>query len=290
MRINWQGVSAAAALALIFGFYGWQIWKIPVQPKHQPHYQHSRDSAEKTIGPKSAEERTADYTEALADYTEALVFVTFLLAVVSSVQIGFLIRADRTARVAADAAHRSAGVAEKALDQTSAPYLDVTATPKAIIHRFPGGGISAEFMDKTVSAEYVIHNYGQSPAIILEIYQSCIRSAGLPSEISFPPPQSNLQKTYVVGGMKESGPFPIGYPTGGVDSLDGNEATWIGLQIRYRDVFRNRTSRPIAPPIIRIARHSPPMAAQNTTTAASLRAMNLKLQRREMNSAPAAIT
>ncbi len=141
---------------------------------------------------------------------------------------------------AADGAHRSADVAEKALDQASAPYIDVVATPKAVIHRLIGGGIHADFMDRHVFAEYTIHNYGQSPAIILEIYHFCIRSAGLPSEISFPPPQSNLKTTPTVGGMKESIPFPIGYPTGGINSLDGNEAIWIGHQIRYRDVFRNQ--------------------------------------------------
>jgi hypothetical protein len=142
---------------------------------------------------------------------------------------------------AADGAHRSADVAERALDQTSAPYLDVTATPSGVIHRFPGDGTSIQFMDRGVFAEYTIHNYGQSPAIVLEIYQCCIRSPGLPSTISFPPPQSNLRKTYVIGGMKASTtPLTIGYPTDGIDNLESGPPIWITLQIRYRDVFRNQ--------------------------------------------------
>jgi hypothetical protein len=233
-------IVSIALLAFFLAFLPRQAWVITVQPKRETNPERSQDSAEKIIGPESVEERTADYTEALAGYTKALVVVTALLAGVSAVQIGFLIRADKTARRAADAAKSSADVAERALDQTSAPYLDVTATPRGVIHRFPGGGTSIQFMDRGVFAEYTIHNYGQSPAIVLEIYQCCIRSPGLPSTISFPPPHTNLLKTYVIGGMKASTPLTIGYPADGIDNLDSGYPIWISLQIRYRDVFRNQ--------------------------------------------------
>jgi hypothetical protein len=93
-------------------------------------------------------------------------------------------------------------------------------------------------------AEFVIHNYGNSPAIVLEIYQYCIRSRGMAELIPFPPPQSNLQQTLVVGGMKESQPLVMEFPMGGIpeDSKDGiaSEVIWVGFQLRYRDVFMNQ--------------------------------------------------
>ena len=232
MRSAWRRTVSIALLVLLVALFPWQLRVITVQPKREANPEHAGNKAENRSPPISAEDRIADYTEYLAAFT-------FLLAVVSSVQIWFLIRADKTARFTADAAKLSANVAERALEQTSAPYLDVTVTLKAVIHRFIGGGISAEFMT-TDFAEYVVHNYGSSPAIILETYQYCIRSRTIPEEIPFPLPQSNLLKVIIVGGMKESQPIPIGFPSGGIPDASTDEGVWVGFQIRYRDLFINQ--------------------------------------------------
>jgi hypothetical protein len=94
---------------------------------------------------------------------------------------------------AADGAHRSADVAERTLEQTYAPYLDIIITPKAIIHTFPGGGATAQCYGGSF-AEYTVINYGSSPAVVLEIYHGSIKGRGIPKTIEFPPPQSNLQR------------------------------------------------------------------------------------------------
>jgi hypothetical protein len=52
---------------------------------------------------------------------------TGLLALVSATQIAFLIKADKTARTAAEAAKKSAGVAERALIAGQRPFVSVTA-------------------------------------------------------------------------------------------------------------------------------------------------------------------
>lgn len=49
--------------------------------------------------------------ERIADWTEALALITLLLATISVVQIAFLIRADKTARISAQAANKAADAA-----------------------------------------------------------------------------------------------------------------------------------------------------------------------------------
>jgi hypothetical protein len=181
-------------------------------------------------------QRTAD--DPVAIFTAVLAGGTLALFGVAIIQIYFLTKADKTARISADAAKQSADVAERSLEQVSAPYLDVTITPKAAIHHLIGGAIVVDFMHD-IFAEYTLNNYGQSPAIVLEIYQYCVRMLGIPGEIPFPPLHTNLYQTFIVGGMKESQPLPINFPNGGISDL-GPELIWVGLQIRYRDVFRNQ--------------------------------------------------
>ncbi len=175
MKGAWRRTISIALLALFVALLPRQGWVITVQPKRETNPERPNNSPSEIVRPETPEERTADYTEALAYYTRALVIVTALLAVVSAIQIWFLIRADKTAKLTAVAAKQSADVAKAALEQTFAPYLDITVTPKAVISRFPGGGITTEFMTGDF-AEYVIHNYGNSPAIVFEIYQYCMIS------------------------------------------------------------------------------------------------------------------
>jgi hypothetical protein len=134
MRASWRGILAVASLALLVGFYGSQIWIVATQPKHQSYYRHAQSSTKDIIHPESAEERTADYTEALADYTKALAIVTAVLAVISLVQIFFLIRADRTARITADAARAAATEAGRAAD-IAAEQVAITRSGVATTER-----------------------------------------------------------------------------------------------------------------------------------------------------------
>jgi hypothetical protein len=166
---------------------------------------------------------------------------TVLVAIFTAVLGSFTISLAGSTRIAAEAARTSAISAEKALEQTSSPYLDVTIALKdAVIRRMPGGDTVTQFMGGEF-AEYFIHNYGQGTAIVLEIYQFCIRSGGIPGPIPFPPLQSpTLKRVFSIGGQKESAAIPVNYPEGGIQNLKGSKAVWIGMQIRYRDIFRNQ--------------------------------------------------
>jgi hypothetical protein len=68
--------------------------------------------------PNSADDKIADYTWWLAAFTCALV-------VVSAVQINFLIRTDETARISANAAQKSADLAERALVTSRRAWLSI---------------------------------------------------------------------------------------------------------------------------------------------------------------------
>lgn len=94
---------AAAIASAVFA-----KWGSFVQPQHQQTVNQGDRGAEphatEPAVPESAEDRIADYTWWLGTFTCALVLV-------STVQIGFLIRADKTARISANAAKTSADAA-----------------------------------------------------------------------------------------------------------------------------------------------------------------------------------
>jgi hypothetical protein len=72
------------------------------EPPYDKEISRPDQNAPQIIPPESPEDRIADYTAALALFTAVLMLV-------SSAQIYFLCRADKTARISANAAKQSAG-------------------------------------------------------------------------------------------------------------------------------------------------------------------------------------
>jgi hypothetical protein len=178
----------------------------------------------------------AAFTVALALTTRGLSQATRGLQDFAALQADDMKQSLAIAARAADGTHRSANVAERTLEQTYAPYLDIAITPKAILHHFPGGGATAQF-HSGVFAEYTIVNYGSSPAVVLEIYHGCVKGRGIPKTIEFPPPQSNIHRVITVGGLKESDPISVPFPLDGMLNVKVDEIIWVGIQTRYRDIF-----------------------------------------------------
>jgi hypothetical protein len=92
----------------------------------------------------------------IANYTFCLALFTGLLALVGSAQIGFLIRADKTASTAADAAKTAAEAALAALDR---PWIYIN-TPEVIKIRVSPN-------KEQIFATFSITNYGKAPAVLL---------------------------------------------------------------------------------------------------------------------------
>jgi hypothetical protein len=104
-----SGSVLALATLLVLAVYG-----VSISSQQNPHNQtvnRPDQNATQSVKPESADEKIAFYTEVLAVFTG-------ILALVSSVQICFLYRADKITRITAEAAKKSAGVADLALRST----------------------------------------------------------------------------------------------------------------------------------------------------------------------------
>jgi hypothetical protein len=142
---------------------------------------------------------------------------------------------------AANAAKQSADVAEQALYGTEAPFIFI------IIESTDGNAIvtvtSPQGVKYPEHVSYMLHNYGRSPAIIREIYIACIASDAMLDPCPFPPLQSNLFQSEIVGSGESSQSKPLPQiasflPNDG-KSHPGAVVIVCG-QVRYADVFGNQ--------------------------------------------------
>jgi hypothetical protein len=174
------------------------------------------------------------FPDPISFYNFSLVLVTGCLIVIGIIQAN-------AAKQSADAATKSAGVAEQALYGTEAPFIFIIIAPtdgKAIVTVTSPQGVK---YPEHVS--YVFHNYGRSPAIIREIYLACIASEGMPGPCPFPPLQTNLFKSDIVGSRSSSQPEPI-HQIASCLPNDGKSHQWASVfaygNVRYADVFGNQ--------------------------------------------------
>jgi hypothetical protein len=165
------------------------------------------------------------FPDSISFFNFSLVLITGGLAVIGITQ--------------ADAAKKSAEVAEQALYGTEAPFIFI------IIDATDGNAIvtitSPQGVEYPEHVSYMFHNYGRSPAIIREIYIACIASDVMPSPCPFPPLQSNLFQSEIVGpgDSSESKPLPQ------IASFLPNKShPWAAVivygHVRYADVFGNQ--------------------------------------------------
>jgi hypothetical protein len=119
-------------------------------------------------------ERCTNYR--IANYTWALASFTGLLAVVSIIQIGFLLRADRTTRISADAAKAAAN----ALPVVERAYVyPIIASTDGIDNYIEKAVLSVPISDpgntniplkEMLYITFTIKNFGKTPAILRSAY------------------------------------------------------------------------------------------------------------------------
>jgi hypothetical protein len=161
---------AALGLTFFLGLGAYGIWSEISSRDGQTHQapKHASDETKTNIDPRPPEERIADYTLWLERFTG-------LLALVSTVQIFFLIRADRTARISADAAKAAADAALLALDR---PWLHIESLRNILTNPTP--------QTERPIAGFKITNHGKAPASILSIKAILFYSPGRQLERNFP--------------------------------------------------------------------------------------------------------
>jgi hypothetical protein len=151
--------------AATFAFVVGAVFSWSMKPAQQDqHYQQNETTAkpdqkgDQQHQAKSLWERTWD--DAVALYTAVLTVFTGLLAVISGVQIGFLIQADKTARKSAIAATRAAIASTK---QTKLAAETAERQVRAYVF-LENGVISDKTQDPTTPIfNLVFENYGQTP-------------------------------------------------------------------------------------------------------------------------------
>jgi hypothetical protein len=179
--------------------------------------------------------------DSISFYTAMLFVVTAILAGVSFVQIRFLIRADKTARISANAAKESADVARASSEAAIAferPYVRISEIKASI----RGDGINIVFQNTGIlrepSAICVIENYGKTPAFVEKTQAQLMFSAD--------DPQMTLErgKPIPIVTLKTGQSYRFEVPLGEVISQQRAEAIqsgeqhfWLHFNFVYRDVL-----------------------------------------------------
>jgi hypothetical protein len=140
----------------------------------------------KTLGERFTIIWNRTWDDPVAFYTFVLSIFTGLLAVVSAIQIGFLIRSDQTARIAAEAASLNARAAV-------AVELPILAPISIALHREPGVIGRVDMPGPTSTLRINFKNWGRTHAELISQYVEWLVAAKLPeipvykTELAFPP-------------------------------------------------------------------------------------------------------
>lgn len=168
--------------AAIIGFAigGSFVWAID-HPNDQQHISQANPAADtngdqnqpsKTFGKALSIIWDRTWDDPVAFYTFVLAIFTALLASVASVQIFFLIRADKTARTSAEAAQAAA----KAFQITERPYIFIwglIGTSPSISYAPSGGRASPRIVQDNAAFIYSISNRGKLAAVVETVSIAC---------------------------------------------------------------------------------------------------------------------
>jgi hypothetical protein len=238
-----KGILAALLLASLALFYANEIWrssKSPHPPQERTHSEQPKYEAKHdNIFSDGWNWTTQD---AVSFYTSVLALFTGLLAIVSSVQIRFLIRADQLARRALIANRQSALAAKRAAEA-------LPAVERAYVFIFP----ELEFWDdlphssgvgkyaSRIGVKFRLENHGKTPAAIQSI------SARL--KVLDDPPDNRLHVTVSIlpgerilksGGdwVPDASPVNCNIDEATADRIEKREEIiWFYGSILYLDVF-----------------------------------------------------
>lgn len=249
----------SAALAGLISFYANEIWRSSKGPHasqiqiHQEHpqYEAKHDNIFADGWNWTTQDPVSFYTFLLAIFTAALVSV-------SAVQIRFLIRADRTARISAIAARRAANATKMSATAAKVAADSVVAIERARLYAIINDNfvncvnaanawddIGQEEiplgMDNWPMAGITFKNYGKTPGIIEEV------ATGVEYSEIIPDPVHNVKvvNKNIIGPGDESEQFGT-LITGQITMAqaikvrDGAANIWVYGYASYIDVFGNR--------------------------------------------------
>jgi hypothetical protein len=195
--LNLVCVAAFACIVLGFGFVEWQLSSEPAQAQDQ---NRAADSA----GQKAAQDRNEKTiwqpNDPVSAYTFVLAIFTGLLVLVSGVQIRFLTRADKIARITADAVRDQAALTRETMIKTQRAFVLVKALeiePLTVLHQSPTGPLVDRVVGWRIGVKW--ENSGDTPTRDLFTHIS-LKSfdSEIPNNYDFPDlPDRSLSKALV---------------------------------------------------------------------------------------------
>jgi hypothetical protein len=240
-----RGPALALGTLFVVAVYGVSLSWLPQQDTHtiDKGNNSAHNCPSRVTVPESAEKRIADYTFWLSAFTLALV-------VVSAFQYFFLLRADKTARITADAAKRSADAAVAA----ERGRFFVVVGPHnfhkvvALSRQWPASP-SMPIIDRRLLITYGFKNYGKTPAVIREISHGIAISREppdpvytlsnlIPQETVIAPSGTTDEQTCIFDTNLETVKDAMPLST-------GEAYIWFYGRIDYKDIFgdMNQTHR-----------------------------------------------
>ncbi len=170
-------------------------------------------------------------TDSVGLYTLVLAALTGLLAVVAGVQGSFMLRADKTARIAANAAKESADVARDSLIYTQRAYVRVANYPW--LWRSDRDRPGKYFYDITP----IVENVGNTQTVDMKInVNSALRDNPLPEDFDFP--YVGDSGTSLIGARQSIGASNVVILDDDLLAVrDGKKFFYIWGAMTYRDVF-----------------------------------------------------
>jgi hypothetical protein len=220
-------IATLVAAILFVLLFSWQIWVAAIHPDHQGAYHPASQYAAKETKPGTPDERLAAYTFWLATFTG-------LLAIIAIAQGFFLIRADKTARISAEAASASLELSKTTAQRQLRAYVHVSGA----IVRDPLDNMKRRVVLST-------KNYGQTPAYDVTMWiVTCVREFPLTESKLGPPPHGFRKGKQILppGGKEGDIVSPISPLNVREDALlkSGAAAIYAAGEIRYRDAFGHK--------------------------------------------------
>ncbi len=209
------------------------MWWVVNHSSHPPLQSEAIERADQSLQGKS---KPVSADERIADYTAVLAWLIGVLAVVSALQIYFLNRADKTARIAANSARDASEAASrtvKTMERTAERQL------RAYVH-VSGAKIFDVGKPDVRTAQVSVRNCGQTPAYNMRFWVGIgVREFPLSTTLEPPPAPFPMESDVLPPGtpsvMKVPVPRLNAWEEGHLQS--GDAAIYVYGRVTYMDVF-----------------------------------------------------
>jgi hypothetical protein len=242
------------ALGFLLATAVWAVASVTIPAAQDQHVAQSnaRPDSAKTFGKRLSIIWDRTWEDPVAFYTFVLSIFTGLLAIVTATQIVFLIRADRTARITAEAAKKSAEAADLGSRANIRIELPILMFDRPLVRQeeeprfegvryedytpgIPGQGVTVQ--------GFTVFNYGRTPAFLIGLGEGWAITKALPEKPQYQTFYPCAPRSMIRPGEKFEFEIRSYYELTEDDiaGLASNEAAyWIFVTLHYLDFLNER--------------------------------------------------